>query len=406
VLAASTSSAEVAILKERLEMAAGLESEAQAHLWPQLSLRASYTQTNGALNGFGMILSQRSFDNVVNFNAPGRLDNGAAAVDFNYRIYAGGADQARAQVALAQRGSTEKQVQAQVEELKVATVRAFLECRQALFTQTTLQASHQALEASLQVAEAAEQAGRLLKAERLNVQVQLAQVEQQSLMADSLVALSQRRLLILMGRTQSETLQLAALPKTSSWTEETAALAQIRPEVMAMKQRVQAAEANLQAVSAGHAPTVDLQASYEYDQGWLRSGSGTNWTAGLVGRYFLFDGHETVARERTARAELRAAEAGLQQVEAEMAFDLARSQLLQQQIVQRLKLAKLSLEQAAESARLTRERFKAGKVLSAELIAVEARLADMQMQLALVEGEQVAAQIALRRSLGLSLFPQ
>jgi outer membrane protein TolC len=85
---------------------------------------------------------------------------------------------------------------------------------------------------------------------------------------------------------------------------------------------------------------------------------------------------------------------------------LARTQLLQQQIVQRLKLAKLSVEQAAESARLTRERFKAGKVLSAELIAVEARLADMQMQLALVEGEQVAAQIALRRSLGLSLFPQ
>jgi outer membrane protein TolC len=125
-----------------------------------------------------------------------------------------------------------------------------------------------------------------------------------------------------------------------------------------------------------------------------------------VGRYFLFDGHETTARERTARAELRAAEAGLQQVEAEMAFDLARSQLLQQQIVQRLKLAKLSVEQAAESARLTRERFKAGKVLSAELIAVEARLADVQMQLALVEGEQVAAQIALRRSLGLSLFPQ
>jgi outer membrane protein TolC len=392
------------ILKERLEVAAGLEEEARAHLWPQLSLRASYTQTNGALNGFGMILSQRSFDNLVNFNAPGRLDNAAAGLDFNYRVYAGGTEQARWQAAVAQHSAAEKEVQAELDALTLAVVRAYLDIRQASQTKVTLQNSQVALQASWQIAQAAETAGRMLRVERLNVEVQLAQIAQQLLVTDAWLALSKRRLLILIGRDQNDVLTLAPLAPIIKLPELRTTLMQVRPEVLAMQLRVQMAESNLQAVQGGYLPTVDVQASYEYDQGWLRSGLGTNWTAGVVGRYRLWDGRQNQAQERVARAELRAAEAKLHQVEAEMAFDLERARLMKEQVEQRLKLVTLAASQAEESVRLTRERFKVGKVLSNELIAVEARWAETKLQVALTEGEQVATQIALRRALGLPLF--
>ncbi len=396
---------DASLVRERLEVASALEAEAQSALWPRLSLRGSYAQTNSAMGGFGMILGQRTFDNAVDFNRPGRLDNATAAVDFSYRLYAGGADVARARAAAAQRGAGEYQSQADLAEISTAVVRAFLDCRQAARLREALTASRSALAASLQVAVASEEEGRLLKAERLNLSVQLAQVDQQLLVADSLGRLSARRLLILLGRPAAETVELAPLPEPGAWPQEPSADAATRPEVLAMRQRVAAAAAGVALAEAGRLPTVDFQASYQNDQGGVRAGSGTSWSAGVVARYALFDGQETSARTRAARAELRAAETSLRKLEAEMAFDLARARLLREQADNRLKVSAQAVEQAEESARLTRERFQAGKALSAELISVEARLAEVRLQLASAEADQVAARIAQRRALAQPLFP-
>lgn len=396
---------DASLVRERLELASALEAEAQSGLWPRLGLRGSYAQTNAAMGGFGMILGQRTFDNSVDFNRPGRLDNATAAVDFSYRLYAGGADGARVRAAVARRGASEQQSQADLAEISTAVVRAFLDCRQAARMREALSSGRSALDASLKVAIAAEEEGRLLKAERLNLSVQLAQVDQQLLVADSLVRLSARRMLILLGRPAGEAVEIAALPDVAAWPMESPTDTALRPEVLAMRQRVDAAAEGVALADAGRLPTVDFQASYQNDQGWVRSGSGTSWSAGVVARYNLFDGQESSSRSRAARAELRAAETSLRQVEAEMAFDLARSRLLREQADNRVRVSAQAVEQADESARLTRERFQAGKALSAELISVEARLAEARLQLAAAESDQVSARIALRRALAQPLFP-
>jgi len=399
------SGVDAALLAERLEVAASLEAEARSALWPRLGLRGSYAQTNGAMPGFGMILGQRTFDNLVDFNRPGRLDNATAAVDFSYRVYAGGADVARVRAASARKEADVRQVEADRAELSLAVVRAYLDRRQALRLREAMDASQAALSASLQVAVAAEAEGRLLKAERLNLAVQLAQVEQQRLVADSLVRLSARRLCILLGRPAAEEVALAPLPTEAANVEPAAGSDMVRPEVLAMRQRVAAAEAAVAMADSGRLPTVDFQATYQHDQGWLRSGSGTSWSAGLVGRYNLFDAQETSSRVRAARAELRAAELSLRKLEAEMAFDLAKARLTATQADARVPVARQAVGLAEESARLTHERFDAGKALSAELIAVEARLAESRLLLLSAESEQVVARLSLRRALALPLFP-
>ncbi len=396
---------DASLARERLESAAALEDQANSTLWPRLDLRASYAQTNSAMGGFGMILGQRTFDNAVDFNRPGRLDNATAGVDLSYRLYAGGADTARARAAVAQRVASEHQSQADLAEICTAVVRAFLDHRQSSRLREALAASRSALAESLRVAQAAEDEGRLLRTERLNLSVQLGQVEQQLLVADSIVRLSARRLLILLGRPAAESVELAPLPAADAWGEVASSGAAERPEILAMRQRVEAASQAVALADAGRLPTVDFQASYQNEQGWVRDGSGTSWSAGVVARYNLFDARESSSRSRAARAELRAAEAALRKLESELAFDLARARLLVGQADNRLSVARLAVEQADESARLTRERFQAGRALSAELIGVEARLADARQHLAAAESDQIASRVALRRAQGQSLLP-
>lgn len=399
------SGTEASLVRDRLESAAALEDQAASMLWPRLDLRASYAQTNSAMGGFGMILGQRTFDNTVDFNHPGRLDNATAGVDFSYRLYAGGADTARVRIATAQRVASEHQSQADLAEITTAVVKAFLDYRQSSRLREALATSRSALTESLRVAQAAEAEGRLLKTERLNLSVQLGQVEQQLLVAESLVRLSARRLLILIGRPATESVELAPLPAIEAWGDVASPCAAERPEILAMRQRVEAASQAVAFADAGRLPTVDFLASYQNEQGWIRDGSGASWSTGVVAHYNLFDARESASRSRAARAELRAAETAFRKLESELAFDLARAQLLVAQADNRQSVARLAVEQAAESARLTRERFQIGRALSAELIGVEARLAESRLQLVSAESDQVTARVAVRRAQGQPLLP-
>ena len=108
--------------------------------------------------------------------------------------------------------------------------------------------------------------------------------------------------------------------------------------------------------------------------------------------------------ERAARAELRAAELALRRLEEDLAFDHERARLGREHAAKRRQVGLLAVSQAGESADLTRARFQAGKALSAELITVEARLADARLQLAAAEADLISSDLAYRRAAGLPLI--
>jgi outer membrane protein TolC len=67
-------------------------------------------------------------------------------------------------------------------------------------------------------------------------------------------------------------------------------------------------------------------------------------------------------------------------------------------------VSRRQVAQAEESARLSRERFSAGALLSAELIGVESRLAEARVQLAQTIAAERVALAELRLALGLSVL--
>jgi outer membrane protein TolC len=90
----------------------------------------------------------------------------------------------------------------------------------------------------------------------------------------------------------------------------------------------------------------------------------------------------------------------------ELAIDLEvkQAKLSYHQSVQRLQVTEKMVEQAVESARLSRTRFKEGVILSSDLIDVEMRLTDARVRRSVAKANIKIAKADLRRALGLPQF--
>ena len=71
---------------------------------------------------------------------------------------------------------------------------------------------------------------------------------------------------------------------------------------------------------------------------------------------------------------------------------------------QRLQVTEKMVEQAEESAQLSRERFKEGVILSSDLIDVENRLTEAQVRNTVARASHRIAIADLRRAIGLKQF--
>ena len=124
------------------------------------------------------------------------------------------------------------------------------------------------------------------------------------------------------------------------------------------------------------------------------------WEAGVAVRWSLFQGGAQLARESEAAAQLRAAEARLQEAREMAAVEVARHYLEAQRAWEAVEVAALNVEQAAEGLRVTREQFEEGVVLSSQVLEAERAYREAQARAARTDAELGLGQAALRHALG------
>jgi outer membrane protein TolC len=149
---------------------------------------------------------------------------------------------------------------------------------------------------------------------------------------------------------------------------------------------------------------VDAFASMQADQGWRRDGDGTSWTAGLVMSMPIFDGNKTKAEKAGAMARERMAAEQVRRLELSLELELEQARLAHELALAQKAVAERQVEQANEAAALSRERFAAGTLLSTELIGVESRLINANVQLALATSQERTALAHLRRACGRNIL--
>ena len=400
---ANSPDSKVALL--RIAAAQAASDQAHSSFYPKLDVSAAYGRTNNPMYSFGNILNQGVFDSSINFNDPGTTDNLNMSTSLQYRLYNGGHDQAGLKAAQAEEALTQAQQVAIHSRLSFEVVRAFFTIAQAEETVHARLSATKAIEASLTVAQARYDAGDLLKTDLLNLEVQKSTAEENLIQARHALDLAKRGFLNLLGLKQREvaivqgTTCKQKVPQQISYDN--------RPELRSMDAMITAAEARVRQARSGYFPTADAFGSYQVDKGYKNeNSSGNSWMAGVKVNYTLFDGKRTAAE--VVRAETRLSEIKEQKHKMELAFnlELERASLGLEEARKRQQVTEKRVELARESARLSRERFVEGVILSSDLIDVENRLTDALVHHTQARAARRIAVADLRRTCGMGQFQE
>lgn len=387
---------------QRIAAARAMVDQVKANYYPQIGLGAEYTQTDNPMYSFGNILNQGQFDQSIDFNDPGRTDDLSLRAGLQYRLYNGGRDRAGVEAAEAGVAVSEMRRVTVEAQLGFEVVRTFYAIAQSIETLDAHQSAIKAIEASLFVARARFEAGDLLKADLLNIEVQESMARENLIVAEQGLELARKAFLNLLGLRDGQVLidtvqeNDQELPQDRSSAD--------RPELKAIAGEIEAAEAELRVAQGGRYPTVDGLAHYQFDGGFVTNGSGDSWMGGVRVNYPLFTGGKTEADIAGARAKRARLAAEQKKLELAMDFEVKRAEISYKQAQQRLQVTEKMFVQAQESARLSRVRFKEGVILVSDLMDSETRLTEAQVRKTAARSAIRVAIADLRRATGLPQF--
>lgn len=393
---------DTAIIKQRIAAAQATVGEANAAFYPRLDLSATYGRTDNPMYSFGNILNQGEFDETIDFNAPGTTDNLNMTATASYRMYDGGSDRAGLRAAEAEETASHHEMDIVQAQLSFAVIKTFCTIVQADEIVRARQSAVDAAAAAVSAARERYEAGDLLRADLLNLEVHLSEEQENLIQARHGLDLAERAFLNLLGLEEgpvvidpdSPVAQPVPLDRGFS----------LRPELKAMEAAMQAAEARVRQAQSGYYPTADAFAGYQIDRGYELNGSGNSWLAGVKVNFNLYSGQRTASRIAGAKALLAEKKEQMRKISLALRLEVQQASLALEQAEQRLQVTEKMVAQAQESARLSRERFKEGVILTSELIDVENRLTGAMVRRTVALTAQKIAVADLRRACGLPQF--
>jgi outer membrane protein TolC len=395
------------VARARADGAQALVDQAGAAWLPQLSVSGRYTDTNSPMMAFGSILNQRAFNFGLDFNHPGQIDNLNATGTVAYNLYSGGRATAGRTAAKAGAEAADLDLRTAQQQLVAEVVKATLNLRKAREAVVAVEGGVRAYEAAVHAAQARFDAGQMLKADLLSLQVQLAQTRETLSSARHGAALAARAFQFVLGLDATEAaIELATddpalvrltVPDTRDFSQ--------RPELLGLQARIRAAEAMVDAARGARRPTVNAFASYQYDQGWKTDRHGDSWLAGVAIDLNVFDGGQTKGKVRQSNAEFTQVKEMLRKATLGIGLEVEQARLAHADAAERLAVSARAVEQAEESASLSRARFEKEALLTADLIGVESRLLEARLRRTVAAADERLAVVELRRALGLTPLP-
>lgn len=394
--------------RHRLVAAEALVQQADSAWRPQVSLTGGYTRTNNALLGLMYSLNQRAFGFDRDFNRPGAVDNLNVTGTVAYPLYTGGQATARREAARAGTRASEQDLQAVQLQLSAEVVKVMLNLRKARDHVAALETSVKVHEALVTNGRLRFDAGQLLKADLLGLEVQLARMRSQHASSRHAAALAARAFVFILGAEPSaEPVELpdqdpaiAALDVPSSIDFSR------RPELLGLQERLRAAEAQVDAARGTRRPQVNAFVSAQYDHGWDQNRHANSVQGGVMVDFNVFDGGRSTAQIRQASAELDLVKDQLRKASLQIGLEVEQARLAHLDATERLAVTDGAVGQAEESASLTRVRFEKGTLLASDLISSEARLVDMRLSRTIAAADERSSLVDLRRALGLSFISQ
>ena len=361
---------------ERIQAAAAAIREAHSAYYPMLGGSVAYARTDNAPQAFMMMLNQRSVSLQSDFNNPPDTGNLALSLGVKYRLYDFGRrgldnDMARSGAEISQLVLSGLQ-----NDLIHQVTRGYYSVLQAGAFVTVREESFKTLQESLRVANERLKAGGAVKSDVLNLEVQLAQANEDLIRARNGVKLALVALNTAMGTNMVDAASISGevkMPESKPPEIEDMGVIQNRPELKVARK---AAEIQMMAVrKAGRQYMPEVNAFGSVD--WNSDGSTDlqhSYVVGVAAEVDLFDGFRRSASVAGARAQERAATAVAEGAASNLRLDLTSASIQAGEAWERLDVARKSIESAEEALRITRQRYEQGAADLPELLTAQAGL--------------------------------
>lgn len=330
---------------------------AKAVLWPKIDLNASYLKENQPIP---YIPAQ-----AVNIPAKFSDEIYAWGVFLRLPIYEGGRLIGQVKVSELEHLSQTLLRQMTFQDLVANVFNSFNKCLQLKELAAAYEASVGALRQERKDMDERFKLGRVPQVELLRMDVQLAAEERKLVAAQEGLNRSRNALAFFMGVSPSHLPDLKGELSAAKQIVQIAqpdlnALVQARPDVAALKHRVEAERERLSVVKGKRYPSLSLVSDYGN-----RAGSGMNgreevWEAGVTASLNLFDGGVISSEIARQQASLTRAEEALRLLEFRAQKEIEDAVSSLNEAKARLKLADTSLLQAKEALRIEELRYKTG----------------------------------------------
>lgn len=390
------------IARHRIRASEAVLDQARAAFWPQVTFNSSYMRLDNPVGVFGAALNQRSFSPALDFNDVPDADNLNVNGVVSVPLYRGGQNKALKQAAQASSKAAAWDAAAVHHTLGFEVARVYYTSLKTMEFVRATEAAVNSLESNLKIAQQRLAGGTALKTDVLDIEVRLAQAREDAVRAHNARSLSLRALANLMG-VEREDIAIASTAPTLSMPESTAK--DQRPEMEAVRHRIQAAEAERRRAQGGYYPNVDAFGRYDYDHGWRFSGSGDSYTAEVLVRWNVWDGRLTRSRVSESEARLEMAREEERQQRLDIDYEIEQARLNLNEAEERLAVTEKAISQAEESTTLLRSRFEQGLAISTQLLDSETALTTARVRRAEAMADRQISIAALRKALGVSLLP-
>ena len=355
---------------------------ARSGLLPQVYLSETYNHTNSPLWAFGTKLNQgiiKSSDfNPDRLNDPEAVDNFATALSLSWNLYDGGktftgwkqAEQGEKIAAL--------NLQRSEQEIIAQAAKAYVGLLLAVENRAVVLQALETARAHLKLVRDRFGSGLAVKSDVLRAQVRIADLEQQHLMADSHVQVSQAMLHAAMG--QADTGPIApttaignCIPTQGTLDQWISRALSQRPDLKQLDFQEGIAQKEISVARAGHYPTLGLQGNYEIDAKDFND-SHDNYTVGAVLQVNLYSGERISSQVAAAKAMLSKVKAMRTSFELGVRVQTQRAFYQAGSAWQSIAVASKAVDQAEEGLRIVSNRYSGGLLTIVDLLDAQTAL--------------------------------
>lgn len=382
--------------------------QAQGYRLPTLRLHETWISTNAPAEVFALELNQEVFDFgdfvTSDPNHPATLGNATTRLELSLPIYTGGQLSGRVEQARLGAQATASNLEWTADRIALEAAQSWVGVALATEQLALLERSLETVEAHVALARAYSDEGLAVRSELLRAEVEQARIEDLVLAARGQVRVAQAALSYRLGEPLGTARSLGELPSVPNQLEPLDHwLASIdgRGDLLAARRQVEAAELERQVEGAARKPTVGLSAHWD----WFGAEPfGTDGDSGAILAFAsldLFSGGRRAAAVAAAEAEATAARRDLERFEEGTALAVRDAWEQTATAIERRETAARALAAAAETERITEERFKQGIVKMIDLLDASTARREAETRELVARADSLTSRLRLAGEAGL-----